>query len=447
MTTLSARLAQDDYSMLTVTAAMDVGFDAIAPEGLPPIANNARLPGPIGIVIKYFESSMSEPQMREVIKSTRTPSTSKDFGFIRNALLVTTRLSAEARRLASRTPNLYILTLINITAVSEDVRAVSDAVKGIGLRRPTLEPPTRRVEDSGHLKSISRIAQRGELVLFVGAGVSQTAGGPSWDELVDRLTRAWAATASPQLLKPGVSLNRREAYLRRMAQISHSSPLIAARQLRDGLGRSFHRQVRDAVYASAPPSQGSPLMEEIVRLASHESIAGVVTYNFDELLEERMRKSGVHPTTIFTEETKAVPNNLPIYHVHGLLPRNGRITQTHRRSIVFSEDEYHRQFQDAFGWQNVKMVDLLTSRQCLFLGTSLTDPNQRRLLEIANLKQPTMVHYAMLKDKVGLSSGSKRAQLLRAQLRDLMADSLRNIGIQVIWVKEHSDVVALLKQI
>ena len=75
-----------------------------------------------------------------------------------------------------------------------------------------------------------------------------------------------------------------------------------------------------------------------------------------------------------------------MYHVHGYLPRTGRIPDS--MELVFSEDAYHNQFIDPFSWSNLILLNKLTQNTCLFIGVSLTDPNMRRLLDVAWRKNP-----------------------------------------------------------
>ena len=136
-------------------------------------------------------------------------------------------------------------------------------------------------------------------------------------------------------------------------------------------------------------------------------------------------------------------SELPIYHVHGFLPRHEKIPKD--REIIFSEDAYHGQFIDPFSWSNLIQLNKLSQNTCLFIGLSLTDPNLRRLLDVANRKNPgkAMNHY-LIKKTPAPSKSSARIDDLAYFLEEQDANEL---GLNMIWVDDFADIAPLIRSI
>ena len=63
--------------------------------------------------------------------------------------------------------------------------------------------------------------------------------------------------------------------------------------------------------------------------------------------------------------------------------KNNKEKLDNRNKITFSEDFYHQLYTDVYCWSNIVQIDKFTNNTCLFIGISLTDPNLRRLLDVA----------------------------------------------------------------
>lgn len=281
--------------------------------------------------------------------------------------------------------------------------------------------------------------RRGRLTLVCGAGVSVQAGIPAWGNLLIRLLERMIERIA----------KTHELHLDRAAAAEFqrrygSSSLILGKYLKNNLGRDFPRELRDALYAS--PSSTSPLIESIVRLARPQRngrpLDSIITFNFDGLIEENLQAFQVPTRSIFSEAIGHDPNELPVYHVHGFLPRIGEITDN--AELVFSEDAYHSQFIDPFSWSNLVQLNKLTQNTCLLVGISLTDPNMRRLLDVAWRKSPdkTMTHYVVKKTPT-----QSNGNVLDRVSRLLEEQDANALGLNVVWINEFTEIPTVLDEI
>jgi hypothetical protein len=168
------------------------------------------------------------------------------------------------------------------------------------------------------------------------------------------------------------------------------------------------------------------------------------------LLEEELRRRNVAHRSIITEGEKPLKSELPVYHVHGYLPRTEQLSPTHQNALVLSEDAYHTQFVDPFIWTNITQLNLLRNNVCLFVGMSMTDPNQRRLLEITASKDSNVRHYALMRDHWNGAAAqrlSPNSQSLARVFKGLEEASLMNFGVSVIWVEDFPEMPNIITSI
>jgi hypothetical protein len=301
-----------------------------------------------------------------------------------------------------------------------------------------------------HTSALITAYNEDKLALFIGAGLSKSVGLPDWPQLV----RSVAARVFDKHTDSPLSTEEREEVQNFFEKEVPASPLIVARLLQNSLKEEFAESVREALYANITSTASSPLLEEIGALCmprrDKTGIVGVVNYNFDDLLEIELTRRNIFHCSIMTEGNKLNSSDLPIYHVHGYLPRTIPLDNTHKESLVLSEDAYHTQFSDPFIWTNITQLNLLRNNVCLFIGISLTDPNHRRLLEITAKKTSSINHYAILTDHwrgQAAKKLSEKTQVLASAFKKLEEESYRNLGINVIWVGNHAEIPNLLAEI
>ena len=291
-----------------------------------------------------------------------------------------------------------------------------------------------------HISRLRECLRKGRLTLFCGAGVSVGAGIPGWDallvKLLDSMMEAISRNHSLDLgRKAAIEFQRRNG----------ASSLILGKYLKNNLGRDFPKEVRDALYSSNPTS--CPLIESIVALSRPQRdgrpLDSIVTFNFDCLVEDNLTGASIPNKAIFSEAINHDPNEMPIYHVHGYLPRSGDVAET--TELVFSEDAYHSQFIDPFSWSNLIQLNKLTQNTCLFVGISLTDPNMRRLLDVAWRKNPgkRLRHYIAKR----LPKFSDGPDVLDEVSRLLEEQDANALGLNVIWMDDYNELPAILEEI
>ncbi|MFA6667398.1 MAG: SIR2 family protein [Bacilli bacterium] len=111
----------------------------------------------------------------------------------------------------------------------------------------------------------------------------------------------------------------------------------------------------------------------------------VITYNYDTNLEYLLRKRNVNYNTVFDNTSFITKTaNINIYHVHGLLPYDKAKEKKYTNSIIFNESEYFYLYNNPYSWNIEKQLHDFNFNCCILIGISLTDPNMKRLLELAN---------------------------------------------------------------
>lgn len=265
------------------------------------------------------------------------------------------------------------------------------------------------IEFNGHLPALKSAFQRGQLTLYVGAGVSKDNGLPSWGELVQAL---YFTTLSDESfihkLKPYPN------YLFALAEWvlqQKNEPLdIIIRKLRQWYeGKDFVDMLRRTLYAGlgredfGESISGLPdyliqrngtlraIIDCCVRsVPGSKGLRSIVTYNYDNLIEIALTLHKEHQNfqVIYKGQQDLDQTKIPIYHVHGYVPYQDR--SVGYDDIIFSEDQYNRAFQDQMFWGNVVQVNQMTSAVGLMMGMSLSDRNTRRILD--SIRQQPVPH-------------------------------------------------------
>jgi hypothetical protein len=290
-----------------------------------------------------------------------------------------------------------------------------------------------------NVQKLSHALRRGRLTLVCGAGVSVGAGIPGWNSLLGRLLESMMKRISKDF---SMDLGRKAA--EEFQKRYDSSSLILGKYLKNNLGRDFATEVREALYSTNPIS--CPLIDSIVSLSRPQRdgrpLDSIITFNFDALIEENLSTHNIKNKAIYSEAIDHDPSDLPVYHVHGFLPRSGAVPTANE--LVFSEDAYHSQFIEAFSWSNLVQLNKLTQNTCFLVGISLTDPNMRRLLDVAWRKNPSKTPGHFIAKRLPKSGGGDMIDQVSKLLEEQDANAL---GLNVVWMEDYDELPGILTDV
>jgi hypothetical protein len=331
------------------------------------------------------------------------------------------------------------------------------------------------------------------LTLYVGAGVSMSLGLPSWNELMQSLTVAMMSrkvNSAAETLKDLQAEARTATIDLLLKQVQQQKQpekpiLMMARAIKDEFRDDLHAHVALHLYRALKVGALSPalsvllglivgtfrtgaagdmklpsseLLDAIVALVRPQrgvsGVNAIVNYNYDDILEERLRRESVQCVTVLSGQDKIAPHKLPSYHVHGVLPvraymaNQTTLDQIPTGNFVFSEDEYHKEYADPYRWSNLTQIGLLGRSKGLFVGLSLQDPNHRRLIDVTHQQYPENWNYAILPRAAPPANEDTKDAIIRNLAEAVETESFRKIGVKVCWVNDvKKDVAPLIKQI
>lgn len=203
--------------------------------------------------------------------------------------------------------------------------------------RPSLRPSQQRLAEH---------ARMGELVLFLGAGVSMAAGLPSWSGLLSGLAQDagldLGELARLDLLDQGSILQRRLPDL--------------SQRIADSLGRTRHYALLHGLLASLP-------------------VGEIVTQNYDRLFEQASAGAG-RPVAVLPYEPGRTGGQRWLLKMHGCVE--------HPEDIVVRREDYLRYSQSRAALRGIVQA-LLMTRKMLFVGFSLTDGNFHQVIDDVRL--------------------------------------------------------------
>lgn len=219
-------------------------------------------------------------------------------------------------------------------------------------KTPAVKPPAALLE----------YLAEGRCVLFVGAGLSAWSGMPSWYALLEILC---------QELTEDEPEGREARELGRLRD--EGGYLQVAEYCRDGLGAyRFHEILRNTLQ---PDSDEVPAPH---RLLVDLPFAGIVTTNYDALLENSFAQMGRTVPRVLTHEDRSSLGSLLFERRPFVLKAHGDLDRV--ETLVLTARDYREVIHANPAFAEVFSAILLT-HSILFVGYSLQDPDFRLLLD------------------------------------------------------------------
>lgn len=333
-----------------------------------------------------------------------------------------------------------------------------------------------------YLDKLRRAWKDRDLVIFLGAGVSIPHGIPNWNNLVMELVLE--ETPRFETFWP----NYRTALVDWLSKTFDFTPInlsgvfkyrIAEKRKRwsELDQRAYLDYVRKALYRKlvTPDAAHDTLQwvtDLILRSNAQHGVRAVVTANFDNLLEQRLKaaRPDMPLAPVYNERRTGDPAAMRILHVHGYLPQDPH--EIPDQDIVFAEDEYNALTYTMFHWAQVELVNLMRTSTILFIGFSLSDPNVRRLLDatradgvqhfvikktyevdgpdrnfaVQDINYRAMRNNQSEERKTDLQVEEAIDVALR-QARKYDEEMLERLAVGVLWIKSYSEVQQVLDSI
>jgi SIR2-like protein len=284
---------------------------------------------------------------------------------------------------------------------------------------------------------IERFAGAEKLTVLVGAGASMEAELPSWRELVTQLLKTVAREQAELDTE-----ERRETWIERI--VARDDLLGAAAVVEVMASQPLERLVPRHLYgeAGAAGYRPGPIARQVAELRGcFGDDLEILTTNYDDLLELALVDSGVAASKIRSYTTNRSPGAraagaVGVTHLHGLAGREGA-----PKKIVLTEEHYHR-MQRGTSWQEELVTERLTASRCLFVGTSLADPNLiRYLYGYGPAKQARHAAIFVRESEPAAPAG------VRTALERAAAERWRRCGVEPIFVDHFADAAQLLYEI
>lgn len=349
------------------------------------------------------------------------------------------------------------------------VNKIASNLFSLRLETAISKPPKDwKQEREKVVEGLKSCYKKGQFSLFLGAGVSSSAGMPDWNTLLNSLF----VTYLTQEFNGDIAIGDEDIgeLVSRLNKIDEPSALMAARYLRKGLSKrdtaaqEFISAVTKNLYKlrNSERAIDSELIKSISSMClprrTGAKVKAVITYNFDDLLERQLQSNNIHHSCIYTDNESYDPDELPVYHVHGFLPEDGKGHDgLNNSTLVFSEEGYHQIYSDSYHWSNLVQLNSFRETNCLMVGLSMTDPNLRRLLDISSKNIEHSKHFAFMKrlsiddfcyeKKIKVVENIDAAEKFLDRHHSLNEELMRELGVNIVWYESYDDIPEIINNI
>lgn len=236
---------------------------------------------------------------------------------------------------------------------------------------------------------IAQFLKRESLCLFLGAGVSSSAGFPSWLDITKHcVSKKKLITKLKKIDK--ISLTEKS---------SISDLLIALENVRGKCSNEIEfKGIVENYFLTHVTRYDYTIAQNLLFVAlgalvmpSHRgAISEIVTYNFDDFLEWYMHIHGFTVQRVTELPYLENRNDIRIFHPHGYIPLAkslcpGNPTGNGSRNIVFDLHSYERLMADKENAWNHTLAGIVRRKIPLMVGLSFDDPPLKHL--ISQVKQ------------------------------------------------------------
>lgn len=203
----------------------------------------------------------------------------------------------------------------------------------------------------------------GRLALVLGAGASFGFGLPGWHDLTILAANQCGCPVHPSKTDEQIADDVRR---------------------RCGDAILFAETVRAALYQKHPFDfdvlMQSSLMRALGALAMPSArghVSQIVSFNFDDLLETYLNFYGFAVEAVAVEPSWQSAADTVVFHQHGLLPVDTTKAVT---KITFAQRDFDEIAVDVKNAWRRRVIPILTSHTCVFVGLSGNDSNLRQML-------------------------------------------------------------------